>query len=86
MGNSELLVSKSREYPFLSLLQKNYTPCTILQSQEEGSGKFRVGCRAKELDPFYPFLPVLLVRVEAVRYTPLRLTVPTLLIIYSREA
>jgi Tn3 transposase DDE domain len=33
---------------------------------------------AKELDPLYPFLPVLLVRVEAVRYTPLRLRVPAL--------
>ena len=32
---------------------------------------------AKELDPLYPFLPVFLVRVEAVRYTPLRLRVPT---------
>jgi hypothetical protein len=39
---------------------------------------------AKELDPLYPFLPVLLVRVEAVRYTPLRLRVPALSILGTR--
>jgi len=34
------------------LLQKNYTPCTILRSQEEESGKFRGACEHKHLDEF----------------------------------
>src|SRR2546422_3164325 len=33
-------LAQSKGYPSLLLLQKNYTPCTILQSQEEKGGKF----------------------------------------------
>ena len=55
IGYADPMSRKSREYPPLSLLQKHSTPCIILQSQEEKCGKFRVGCRQRNLTQFTHF-------------------------------